>query len=98
MLYAAVTGNSRRFVTFPDVRLIRYSVERESSAQIEPRPDATAIAGPRRRSDFRVLPLLVSTRITRDCSLHATHAELPSKVSVIVGQSGPAAAQTLSTR
>ena len=31
-------------------------------------------------------------RTTRDCSLQATHALLPSSASVIVGQNGPAAA------
>ena len=40
-------------------------------------------------------PVVVSTRITRDCSLHATHADLPCDASVIVGQYGPAAAQTV---
>src|SRR5215210_3541316 len=35
--------------------------------------------------------------MTRACSLHATHADLPSRASVIVGQYGPAPAQALNT-
>jgi hypothetical protein len=35
------------------------------------------MAGAPSRIDFSVYPVLVSTRLTRDCSLHATHAEVP---------------------
>src|SRR3954468_25007397 len=47
------------------------------------------------RSDFVVLPVFVFTRMTRDCSLHAIHAESPENARVIVGQYAPAAAQIL---
>jgi hypothetical protein len=40
----------------------------------------------------------VLTRMTRDRSLQATQAEPPLSASVIVGQYGPAAAQTLIAR
>jgi len=75
--------------------LIRWSSEPESSAQTDPNPDATAMTGVRSRSDLVVLPVVVFTRMTRDCSLHAIHAESPENASVIVGQYGPAAAQIL---
>ena len=77
MLYAARDGQCDALDDPSPTSVDRYSVPPESSAQIEPSPDATAIAGPRSRSDFVVFPVLVSTRMTRDCSLHATHADLP---------------------
>ena len=46
----------------------------------------TAIGVPSSRSDLLVLPVFVFTRMTRDCSLHAIHAESPENASVIVGQ------------
>ena len=56
------------------------------------------MTGPREPNRLQRLAGAVSTRITRDCSLHATQADLPCKASVIVGQYGPAAAQTFSAR
>src|SRR5919198_4942771 len=62
------------------------------------KPARTAIAGPPSRTDLILFPVLVLTRTTRDCSLHATHADEPLRASVIVGQYGPAPAQTLTAR
>jgi hypothetical protein len=41
-----------------------------------------------------VFPVAVETRTRRDCSLHATQAYRPETATVMVGQYGPAAAQT----
>src|SRR5262245_4325111 len=58
------------------------------------------MAGPRRRIDLVVFPVLVLTRTTRDWVLQATQAVLlaPWNASVIVGQNGPAAAHVLTER
>ena len=77
---------------------MRVSVEPESSAQTEENPYATAITGAPIGIDAVVRRLTRSTLITRACSLQATQAVVPWTASVIVGQYGPAAAQTFTRR